>query len=137
MILKEYKRKSISKPEDVAKILQAILCSEHEIDQDKEHFWCIGLNTRNIIKYIELVTLGTLDMTIVEPREVFRLAIIKGVKSLILAHNHPSGALRFSDNDIAVTERLIKSGDILGIKILDHILITKDDYISMKSDGLL
>ncbi|KAA0257547.1 DNA repair protein RadC [Deferribacter autotrophicus] len=137
MILKEYKSKKIKNPKDVAKILQAILCSEHKIDQDKEHLWCIGLNTRNIIKYIELVSLGTLDETLIEPREVFRLAIFKGVKNIIVAHNHPSGNLRFSNADIQATERLKKCGEILGIGVLDHILITVDDYISMKQEGLM
>lgn len=67
----------ITNPEKVFRIMQNILKSENEIDRDKEHFWVIGLNAKNVIKYIELVSLGILDASLVHPREIFRLAITK------------------------------------------------------------
>jgi len=79
----------ISNPEKVSEILRSILSTESEIDRDKEHIWVLGLSTSNVIRYIDLVSLGTLDMTLCDPREVFRLAVMKGVKAIIVAHNHP------------------------------------------------
>ncbi|MDK2791596.1 MAG: repair protein RadC [Deferribacteres bacterium] len=137
MVLKEYKSKKIKSPRDIAEILQKILSSEDIIDQEKEHFWVIGLKTNNQIKYIELVSLGSLNETIVYPRETFRLAIMKGVNSIIVAHNHPSNEIEFSRNDIQITKRLKECGEILGIQLLDHILITTSSYLSMKQEGLM
>lgn len=81
------KSKEITYPGAVNEVFQRILKVECGVDRDKEHFWSIGLNTRNSIKYIELVSLGSLNSSIVHPREVFRLAIIHAVSSVILIHN--------------------------------------------------
>lgn len=131
MILKS-RKKAIGGPEDMAKILQAILKTESKIDQDKEHAWAIGLTTRNNIKYIELVSLGILNSNILHPRETYRLAIQKGVDSILIAHNHPSGDPRPSDADINQTGSLQKAGEIVGIQLVDHIIITNDSFYSMK-----
>lgn len=131
MILKS-KKKTISCPEDMAKILQAILKTESKIDQDKEHAWAIGLNTRSNIKYIELVGLGILNANLMHPRETFRLAIQKGVDSIIIAHNHPSGNPDPSDQDIKQTKILRQAGKIIDIQLRDHIIITNDSFYSMK-----
>ena len=139
MLLKCEKKK-IAKAEDIARILIAMLKTESEIDQDKEHFWSIGLNKRNVVKYIELVSLGTLDAAIVHPREVFRLAVTKGVSSMIIAHNHPSGDTDPSENDLKVTRRLKKAGEILGIQVLDHVIIGSsfgNSYYSFQEEGKL
>jgi DNA repair protein RadC len=96
---------------------------EDEIDRDKEHFWAIGLNTKNVVLYVELVSLGTINSNLVHPREVFRMAIFKAAAQIIVGHNHPSGALEVSTEDKRVTERLRSAGDILGINLLDHIVI--------------
>lgn len=113
----------IKEPKQISNILTEILKAESKIDRDKEHFWVVGLTCRNTISYIELASLGILNSTIVHPREIFRLAIMKGVNSIIVAHNHPSGNLDFSKEDLEITDILQKSGDILGIKVLDHVVI--------------
>ena len=134
----EIKEKTvIGKPKDIAKIIQSILSAEEPNDQMKEHFWSIGLNSSNKIIYIELVSLGILDFNIVHPREVFRLAIQRSVKSIIVVHNHPSGDTAASKEDIAITDRLKKAGKTLGIEVLDHLIITKDDFMSLKGEKTL
>lgn len=135
MIIKENIKKKITCAADIAKILQRILAAEHETDQDKEHFWVIGLNTRNKINYIELNSLGILDGCQIHPREVYRLAIMKACSSIIIAHNHPSGNLEPSTGDFLITETLRKASEIMGITLLDHILITKDNHYSFKGEG--
>ena len=131
------KKKRLTSPEEVYKILKSVLEVENKVDQDKEHFWSIGLNSRNDIKYVELVSLGTLNANLVHPREVFRMAVMKGVASILIAHNHPSGDPNPSEDDLAITARLIKSGKILGIDVVDHIIITNKQFISFKEKGLI
>jgi len=122
MILKSPKIK-IMGPSEVAKVLHSILKAEDPVDQDKEHFWSIGINSANVVEYIELVSLGTLNESLVHPRETFRLAILKGVSAIIVGHNHPSGNIAPSQGDIRITERLKKAGEIIGIQVLDHVII--------------
>lgn len=118
-------------------IMSAILKAEEEIDRGKEHFWSIGLDAKNKLQYIELVSLGTLTNSLVHPRETFRYAVIHGgVASIIICHNHPSGDSSPSREDILITERLIQAGEILGIKVLDHVIIG-DGYASLKEQGKL
>jgi len=126
---------AIKNPEQIAKIFQDILLSECIIDQNKEHFWVMGLNGDNTINYIELVTLGLLDQSLVHPREVFRFAILKGIKSIIVVHNHPSVNVNPSVEDIHITQRLVDVGKILGIPIIDHIIISRINYYSFKGHG--
>ena len=135
----EKKSKHITNPKAVNEVFTAILRSEHETDRDKEHFWVIGLTTRNSIKYIEVVRLGTLNASLVYCREVYRLAIAKAVSNLILVHNHPSGYCAPSDEDLNITRRLIDAGKIIGIQILDHVIIgdAEGGYTSFKEAGLL
>ncbi len=138
MIVKENTKQRVSSASEVAEVLSAILHTENEIDQDKEHFWIIGVNAKNVIKFIDLVSLGTLTASLISPREVFRLAVNRGIASLIAGHNHPSGDPTPSRDDIAVTERLKKAGEILGIQVLDHVIIGSDgQFISLKEQSIL
>jgi len=137
MEIKIADKTSITNPEKVANILQKILKAEGRIDQDKEHFWVVGLNPRNVIKYLELVSLGTLDTNLVHPREVFRLAIVKAVAQIIIAHNHPSGNSQPSPEDVAITKQLVKAGKILGIEVIDHIIIAGKEFASFKDKRLM
>ncbi|GAJ10761.1 unnamed protein product [marine sediment metagenome] len=123
--------------ESVAKVFYEVLKNECEVDQTKEHFWAMGLNTKNRVLYLELISLGTLTEGLVHPREVFKSAILKSVCSLIFCHNHPSGESKPSDQDITVTRTLKKGGEILGIKILDHIILGKNDVFSFAREGML
>ena len=136
MIISE-QEKTINGGGDVIKIMSAVLNSEHETDRDREHFWTIGLNNKNIIQFIELVSLGSLTAAVVHPREVFRFAVMKGVAAIVLCHNHPSGDPSPSIEDINLTKRLAEAGEILGIGVLDHIVLGKlGDSFSFHEQGL-
>ena len=123
--------------EAVAEVFRDVLKNEDEIDQQKEHFWAMGLNTKNRVLYLELVSLGSLTESIVHPREVFKSAIIKSACNLIFCHNHPSGESEPSMNDITVTKELKKGGEILKIKILDHIILGDNNIFSFNREGIL
>ena len=135
MELKTKKRK-ITGAVDVAPIFRAILDTENEVDRDKEHFWAMGLNTKNQIQYLELVSLGVLDASLVHPREVFRFAVMKGVARIVLVHNHPSGDPTPSPEDVRVTEMMIESGRLLDIEVMDHLVIGRNRFVSLKERGL-
>ena len=139
MIIKEQLDEKVSTGQDVATLMRGILGMESEIDKGKEHFWIIGLNVKNRIMFIDLVSLGTLSASLIHPRETFRLAIHRGVASIIAVHNHPSGDPAPSRDDIAITERLGEAGEILGIKLLDHVIFGNDGdaYISMLEKGYI
>ena len=122
MIVSE-RKKTIIYPKDVIDLVFPILEKECHVDKDKEHFWVIGLNTKNISQYIELVALGGLNSCPVSPREVFRLAIIKAVAGIIIIHNHPSGDPEPSKDDIQMTKKLVEAGKLLDIMILDSIIM--------------
>ena len=124
-------------PGSIAEIFKAVLNAESDCDRDKEHFWIVGTNTRNNIKYIELVSLGTLNAALVHPREVFRMAILQASSSIITVHNHPSGDPEPSEEDIKLTRRLCEAGRILGIETLDHIIVGKNSYRSLKETGFI
>jgi DNA repair protein RadC len=103
----------------------------------KEHFWAVLLDTRShIIKSIE-ISVGSLDSSIVHPRELFKEAIAASSSSLIVAHNHPSGNPEASQEDIVLTKRLIQAGNVIGIELVDHLIIGDGTFISLKREGLI
>lgn len=106
-------------------------------DTDKEHFIALYLNGANEVRTFSIVTIGLLNSTQVHPREVFRPAILVGAASIIVAHNHPSGQVKPSDADIRVTSELISAGKLLGIKVLDHIIFTDREFLSLQEKGAL
>lgn len=104
----------------------------------KEHFLVLLLNTRNyLLAEPREVSRGSLDASIVHPREVFKEAISVSAASVIFAHNHPSGDPQPSQEDISLTRRLVEAGEIVGIAVLDHIIVGDKEYLSMKSKNLL
>jgi DNA repair protein RadC len=107
------------------------------LDEFKEHFLVHLLNARNEIITSEIVSIGTLNASLVHPRETFRTAVVNHTSSIIIAHNHPSGELTASEEDIKVTSRLVKAGEILGIEVLDHIIFSSEGFISLKEKCLL
>lgn len=123
--------------DDIFGIMQRILLRDNKIDQEKEHFWIIGLNQAGYILYIELVSLGSTSQSIVEPMNVFRVAILKNATSVIAIHNHPGGTLKPSDEDKDLTDRLIQVGKIIAINVLDHLIITPKSYMSFADIGLM
>ena len=103
----------------------------------KEHFLAVLLNTRHLPIGVEVISIGSLNASIVHPREVFRPAILAGAASLILAHNHPSGDPTPSADDLEITQRLRRTGEMLGIEVLDHLVMGKGEPLSMREKGLL
>ena len=103
----------------------------------KEHFVIILLDSKNVIISTETISIGDLSSTIVNPREVFKPAIKKSAKSMILAHNHPSGNPSPSKADLLITHRLIDAGEILDINVLDHLIIGHGSYVSLKKDNYI
>ena len=99
----------------------------------KEHFRGIYLNSHNRIVHDEVISVGTINSNIVHPREVFRSAIEYSAVAVVLAHNHPSGIATPSTQDIDITKQLIEAGNLLGIKVLDHVIITKSTYVSIQA----
>lgn len=109
----------------------------HYCDRNREHFLCASLNGANEVIDINVVSIGTVNKTIVHPREVFSEAINKHATSIIVCHNHPSGKLEASVHDIAITDKLQEASSIIGIALLDHIIITPNSFLSFKEEGLL
>lgn len=122
----------ISSPEEVAEILVPKLR-----DQPQEKFVSVLLNTKYEIISVQEIAKGTLDRSLVHPREVFRTAIKKNSKAVVIAHNHPSGDVTPSQEDIKITRRLQDAGDIVGIELVDHLIIGDNNYKSLKADDLL
>lgn len=103
----------------------------------KEHFRIILLDTKNQIIRIDEISVGTLNASIVHPRDVFKAAIKRNSNSIILIHNHPSGDPTPSNEDINITNRLVDAGNLIGIKVLDHIIIGDNRYVSFKEKNLI
>ncbi len=122
---------TIRSPQDVS-----FLVMEEMRHLDREHFRVVYLNTKNHVLGIETISVGSLNASIVHPRELFKKAILKSSAALILLHNHPSGDPKPSKEDIEVTKRMIEAGKILGIEILDHVIIGDNKYTSLKEQGL-
>jgi len=135
--LKKDQKIKIGSPEDMYSIMQQILLRESRIGREKEHFWVIGLATSNKISYIELVSLGSISAAIVNPLEVFNLAVRKKSPKIILVHNHPSGSLNPSQADKDITNNIVEGGKTLTIEVLDHLVITEESYFSFAKNGLL
>lgn len=119
------------------KVMRQILLRENEIDINKEHFWVCGLATNAKLLYIELVSLGTLSQSIVEPMDIYSWALHKQVAMIILVHNHPSGELAVSPTDRDLTDRLIQVGKIVRIQVVDHLIISPDGFYSFDKEGLM
>jgi len=107
-------------------------------ETDREQFFLLCLNTKNEPTALHTVSIGSLDASIVHPREVFKVAILSNAASVIVAHNHPSGDPTPSKEDIQVTRKLQEAGELLGITLLDHVIVgTEGAYTSLKERGLM
>ena len=122
---------SITKPSDVLSVLQDIA------NRKKEVFVVLYLNGRNKIVHKEEISVGTLNASLVHPREVFEPALRHSVASIILAHNHPSGETEPSPEDFVITKQLCDAGKLMGIEVLDHIIIASNRYYSFKENNKL
>ncbi len=104
---------------------------------DREEFRVLILNNKNHLLKNSVVSVGTISEAVVHPREIFRDAIREAASSIIVAHNHPSGVLAPSREDIAATERIKKAGEIIGIPLIDHVIVSDRSFLSMKEEGYL
>src|SRR3989344_1935718 len=129
--VKDKKEIIIYSPKEIASELKNIK------NIKKEYFYLFCLDSRNKVIKKELVSVGTLNSSLVHPREVFEPAIRNLSAQLVIAHNHPSGDINPSEEDLNITAKLVKAGELLGINILDHIVIAKDNYFSFKENNLL
>lgn len=119
----------ISCPADVANFVRSILT-----DNSREHFVALYLDGQNQVAAYSIVSIGSANSAPVAPREVFQRAVLTGAISIVLAHNHPSGSTIPSSDDRAVTRRLREAGELLGIKILDHLIVTNSAFLSLKEE---
>lgn len=126
--------KKIQSPEDIFEVIQKVIkASEYA----EENLWMITLDVKNNITGIFTVSTGSLNSSIVHPREVFKRAMLQNAASIIICHNHPSGDPAPSKEDIGITKRLYEAGRILGIELLDHIIAGDNSYTSLKEKGFI
>jgi DNA repair protein RadC len=121
----------VTKPEDILPLMAELR------QKRQEHFICLTLNGAGEILGNRTITVGLLNHSLVHPREVFAEAITDRAASIICVHNHPSGSLEPSSQDIAITNQLREAGALIGIQLIDHIIVTKNGHTSMREKGLL
>jgi DNA repair protein RadC len=125
---------SVSTPEDAAKVVRDLFDFDH---LDREQFVALALNTKNRVIGAWAVSVGSLNASIVHPRELFKPAVMLSAASIVIAHNHPSGDPTPSGADIQLTRRLVKGGDVLGIELLDHVVVGDESIASFRDLGLM
>lgn len=125
-------RTHIRSPEDAVNYLMGLISN-----LEQEHFVVMFLNTKNVVIKHKVIFIGSLNSSIVHPREIFREAVRLSSASIIISHNHPSGDPTPSREDIHVTKRLSEAGNLMGIEVLDHIIIGENKHISLKEKGYL
>ena len=121
----------VTKPEDILPLI-----AEYR-QKRQEHFICLTLNGAGEVIGNRIITVGLLNHSLVHPREVFAEAITDRAASVICVHNHPSGSLEPSSQDIAITNQLREAGSLIGIQLIDHVIVTRDGHTSMREKGLL
>ncbi len=124
---------NVNSPADGYGVIQTVLDLNNE---SVEKFGILNLNTRNKISGIHVISVGTLNSTMVHPREVFKAAMLNNSASIILFHNHPSGDPTPSAEDITLTKRLVEAGKIMGIQVLDHLIVGDGKYCSIREAGI-
>ncbi len=132
LALMSNQQQQIKSPEDVKNYVM-----EDMRYYDREHFKCLYLNRKNQVISLETISIGGLANSLVHPREVFKPAVKRSAAAVILIHNHPSGDPTPSKEDINITKRLIESGKLLGIEVLDHVIIGDGRYVSLKASNVI
>ena len=135
-LTKEQKIKVLNST-DIYAIMQQVLLRENKIGRHQEHFWAVGLDRQNKILFIELIALGADNRVHADPPDVFRMAIYKLAGKLILVHNHPSGVLQPSKADRDFTDRMLKVGQLIDVKVLDHLIISEESFASFDNLGIM
>ena len=121
----------VKTPEEVASVVKSRLRGKM-----KEYFLVLSLDTRSQLIKVSEVSVGSLDTSVVHPREVFKEAISASASSVILVHNHPSGDPQPSEDDVMLTRRLVQAGQLVGIGVLDHVVMGEERFVSLKREGL-
>lgn len=129
----KYETRIISTPNDAQYLFRRFL-----EDSDREQLIVVSLDTKNQPTTINVASIGSLNSSIVHPREIFKSAILSNANSIIIAHNHPSGDVNPSKEDISITKRLKECGELIGINLIDHIIIGDNNrFISLKEKGII
>jgi DNA repair protein RadC len=123
---------ALQAPRDAEAFLRSVFHGAHQ-----EHFVVIGLDARQRVRMLRTVGVGTLNRVEVHPREVFRPLLRAGMHSCLLAHNHPSGDPSPSESDVMLTERMVGVGQFVGIPVVDHVIVSDNDFVSMAELGLI
>lgn len=127
------RRPRVATPEDVVR-----MCATQLRGADREHFWALALNTKNQLLRMVEVSVGSLNASIVHPRELFKEAVRLSAASVVVVHNHPSGDPTPSGADLQLTRRLVRAGDVLGIEVLDHVVIGDGGaHVSLREMGAM
>lgn len=134
--LRPHQKISIQSSSDVFQLLQPLLLKESKLDRDREHLWVLCLDQSHSVKHLELAGLGTLKSVLIEPVEIYSVALIHRAAAIILAHNHPSGQLIPSRADRRETARLKEASQLLGIPLLDHLIISETGFYSFGDEGV-
>lgn len=129
-LVRENAKDEVIEVNDSSKIYE--LVKDELVSSDRERFLSVMLTSRNHLIGVETVSVGTINSASISPREVFKSAILGNAVSIILCHNHPSGDLVPSDSDIEITKHLIEAGELLGIKVLDHLVVSNQGYKSLR-----
>ena len=137
MIVLENTLELITTSQKCYEVFNALLNNRQDTEKHKEYFYCMTLNTQNECQCVDIISIGTIDQCNPFIRECLRLAIIKNSKSLIICHNHPSGYIKPSTEDLTFTKKLQQACQILDINVLDHIIIGDNKYYSFADNGNL
>jgi DNA repair protein RadC len=120
--------------QDVAAIMRPIYAS---LDADQEHFAVLLLNQKNRVRAFKIISSGSLTASLVHPREVFRAVALYGAAAVVLCHNHPAGDPAPSAEDVDITRRLVECGEIMGVRMVDHVILGKDSIFSFDDRGMM
>lgn len=135
--LNDKQKVKIRTDKDLYPIMREILLQANKTDRNKEHLWVCGLAANNLLMYVELVSLGTMFQSITDPMNVFSWALQKQTPKIIIVHNHPTEKLVATEADKDLTDRMIQVGNIVGVKVVDHMIITTGEYYSFERQGLM
>ncbi|WP_232828004.1 RadC family protein [Paraliobacillus sp. X-1268] len=127
-----YEKRCIRSAQDAYELAKSFL-----EDKDREHFIVVSLDTKNQPVSINVCHIGSLNASLVSPREVMKAAILSSAASILIFHNHPSGLTDPSNEDIKVTKRLVEAGKLMGIELLDHIIVGDNTFNSLKEKGYI
>lgn len=133
--LRAHQKVRIQSSADIFQLLQPILRRSSKLDRDREHLWLLCLDHSQTVRHLELLGLGTQRSVLIDPMEVYNLALLKRATSIAVVHNHPTGKLQPSRADKLVTEKLMEASRFLNIQLLDHLIISEKGFYSFFDEG--